>query len=145
MHIPKYAGALFLACLGCTSVGIYASPSDAQIPDQSYHPVIEALRAKPFPVEVSGTVTGYSPTETCQDGDIYKCITASGDRPEPGITVACPRSLNLGTIIVIDGVTYLCQDRTAEAYDGRFDIFFSSSTEAKAFGKKELLISIYGN
>lgn len=37
--------------------------------------------------------------------------------------VACPREIKLGTKVKIAGVPYVCEDRTARKFNGRFDIF----------------------
>jgi hypothetical protein len=66
-------------------------------------------------------VTGYNtvPEQT----DSTPCIAASGDdicgRTD---VVACPRAMELGTRVRIDGKVYECLDRTALKFDGRFDI-----------------------
>ena len=36
--------------------------------------------------------------------------------------MACPRHINLGTTVEIRGTTYVCEDRTALKFNGRFDI-----------------------
>lgn len=66
-------------------------------------------------------VTGYNtvPAQT----DNTPCIAASGanicGRTD---VIACPRSIKFGTIIEINGKTYVCEDRLARKYDSRFDI-----------------------
>ena len=91
-------------------------------------------------------VTKYSPKETCPDR--MKCKTASGDFPFEGITVACPRSIPLGTKVDIMGTFYFCEDRTArwveEKFDEpTFDIFVESYDEAVEFGEHKTNIKIY--
>ena len=66
-------------------------------------------------------VTGYN-TVAAQT-DSTPCIAASGanicGRRD---AVACPRSIGLGTLVEIRGAVYVCEDRTARKFDGRFDI-----------------------
>jgi hypothetical protein len=66
-------------------------------------------------------VTGYNtvPAQT----DQTPCIAASG-RNICGRydAVACPRSIRFGTLVEIRGATYVCEDRTARKFDGRFDV-----------------------
>lgn len=70
---------------------------------------------------IRALVTGYNtvPEQT----DSTPCIAASGDdicgRTD---VVACPSVYPLGTQVAIDGKTYVCLDRTAAKFDGRFDI-----------------------
>ena len=69
-----------------------------------------------FPAQV----TGYSAIETCST----TCNMATGKRAYYG-AAACPRRIPLGTWIDVEGLgVFLCEDRTADWTDGRFDIFF---------------------
>lgn len=54
---------------------------------------------------------------------------ASGKRAYIG-AVACPRDIQLGTKVFLDGIEYTCEDRTAKEYDGRYDIFVGFGKEA---------------
>ena len=71
--------------------------------------------------EIKAYITGYNtvPEQT----DSTPCISADGSnicgRDD---TVACPRSLELGTKIGIRGKIYTCADRLAKKYDDRFDV-----------------------
>ena len=88
------------------------------------------------------TITAYNTVPEQTWGD--PCISASGDNicGKKNI-VACPRSIPLGTWVIIDGEYYQCLDRLALKYDNRFDISFDKDIEgAKEFGKqnKEVII-----
>lgn len=88
------------------------------------------------------TITAYNTVPEQTWGD--PCISASGDNicGKKNI-VACPRSIPLGTWVIIDNEYYQCLDRLALKYDDRFDISFDKDIEgAKEFGKqnKEVLI-----
>jgi hypothetical protein len=71
--------------------------------------------------EIRAMVTGYNtvPAQT----DDTPCIGASGKnicgRRD---AVACPRDIDLGTVVEIRGAIYTCEDRTARKFNGRFDI-----------------------
>lgn len=68
--------------------------------------------------------------------------TASGLYPFEG-TIACPRSIPLSTIVEIEDERYLCLDRTAKKYDGRFDIFSNKPTkELLKLGKRKVQVKI---
>ena len=69
-------------------------------------------------------------------------LTASGKRPQQGITVAAPRSIPLGTTIYISNRPFIVQDRLARRYDNRIDVFFNKHADAKAFGKQNLHVSL---
>lgn len=79
-----------------------------------------AIAHKPE-VYIDTYVTGYNtvPAQT----DDTPCIAASGanicGRRD---TVACPPLLKLGSIVEIRGKKYVCEDRMARKYRGRFDI-----------------------
>jgi hypothetical protein len=81
-------------------------------PDLEIPPSYDAIRA---------FVTGYN-TVIAQTDDT-PCIAASGanicGRRD---AVACPRDIDLGTVVEIRGTTYVCEDRTARKYNARFDI-----------------------
>lgn len=66
------------------------------------------------------TISYYSAIDSCHTG--VSCLMASGKRAYVG-AVACPRDLELGTKVEIDGIEYTCEDRTSLTYDGRYDIF----------------------
>ena len=88
------------------------------------------------------TITAYNTVPEQTWGD--PCISASGDNIcGKKNVVACPRSIPLGTWVIIDNRYYQCLDRLALKYDDRFDISFDKDIEgAKEFGKqnKEVLI-----
>lgn len=91
---------------------------------------------------VNAVVTAYNTVPEQTWGD--PCISASGDNI-CGMknVVACPRSIPLGTWVIIDEDYYLCLDRLALKYDYRFDISFDKDIQgAKEFGKqiKEVII-----
>ena len=71
--------------------------------------------------DLQAHITGFNtvPAQT----DSTPCTAASGanicGRHD---AVACPQSIKLGTVVEIRGETYICEDRTARKYDGRFDI-----------------------
>ena len=60
--------------------------------------------------------------------------------------VACPRDIPLGTKVEIKGKRYVCLDRTAKKYDGRFDISFDKDVQAALnWGKRRVKVTILGN
>lgn len=66
------------------------------------------------------TISAYTGVETCKN---TACIMANGKRAHIG-AAACPRRLKLGTIVTIEGLgDFVCSDRTAKRYDGRYDLF----------------------
>jgi len=92
--------------------------------------------------KVNAVVTAYNTVPEQTWGD--PCISASGDNI-CGMknVVACPRSIPLGTWVIIDDTYYQCLDRLAVKYDNRFDISFDKDIQgAKEFGKqiKEVII-----
>lgn len=90
------------------------------------------------------TVTAYSSYETCPSG---YCITASRKNAYIG-SLACPRSIELGTKVCIDEVEYTCEDRTALKYNGRFDLWMGHGKQnwkrALKFGKQQKEVTIGG-
>jgi 3D (Asp-Asp-Asp) domain-containing protein len=86
------------------------------------------------------TITAYCHCRRCAPGS---GITASGLRPVEGTTIAGPRSVPLGTRVVVNGVgTFIVQDRMSRTYEGRWDIYKASHRRAKDFGKQEFRVQI---
>jgi len=97
-------------------------------------------------ISVLGVITAYSKAETCPQ---KVCITASGQKADYDI-IACPRELELGTLIEIEEKIYECGDRTAkwveEKYGNVFDIWMGENyNEAIKFGRQYQIILIYYN
>ena len=95
-------------------------------------------------VEVDGVESGtylgsYVTTAYC---GCSKCcgksdgITASGTVATEGRTVAAPSSLAFGTEIIINGHTYVVEDRGGSINGNRIDIYFDSHQEALNYGRK---------
>lgn len=81
------------------------------------------------------TITAYCACKLCC-GPNAKGITANGQRPQEGITIAASRTLPFGTTVIIGDKTFRVQDRLAKRYDSRFDIYFAKHSDAKKFGIK---------
>lgn len=106
-----------------------------------------AAQVKRWYSNMTASVTGYSLQESCHNRKNGVCIAANGKAPRQGITVACPRSVPLGTRVTIPGMgEYTCQDRTArwieEKYGPTFDIFMKDHGAALDFGRKKLAVTI---
>lgn len=70
-------------------------------------------------------------------------ITASGERVEAGVTVACPKELPFGTRVDIENVgVRTCTDRGGAIKGKRLDVYIPEIEEALKFGKRELNVSI---
>jgi 3D (Asp-Asp-Asp) domain-containing protein len=86
-------------------------------------------------------VTAYSSLDSCH----YANCAMASTKPAYVGAIACPRSIPLFTQVIIDNITYTCEDRTAKKYDGRFDIFMGYGKEAHQqavnFGLKNLEVS----
>ena len=86
-----------------------------------------------MPILTNVILSGYCACRICCGPDAAN-LTARGNPPREGITIAAPRAIPLGSAITINSHTYTVEDRTAQRYDGRFDIYFRSHAEAKRFG-----------
>lgn len=94
----------------------------AQSPDVAAPPEFAGAQPANTPaLYMEAYVTGYN-TVRGQTDDT-PCVAASGanicGRRD---TAACPRLLDLGTIVEINGRIYVCEDRMAERFRGSFDI-----------------------
>jgi len=85
---------------------------------------------------IVATVTAYCAGKCCCP-PTSKGLTANGNKPIQGITIAGPRIYPFESIVYIKGQgRFILQDRLAKRYDSRFDIYYSSHAEAKQFGIK---------
>jgi len=89
---------------------------------------------------ITAEVTAFCHCRTCTKGT---GLTALGRKPIQGITVAGPRRLPLNSLVHIEGVgRRRVEDRLAKRYDHRFDIYFKRHSDALAFGKKKLRVTV---
>ena len=69
-------------------------------------------------------------------------ITASGHPAIQGVTVACD-GLPLGTEVVIDGNTYIVQDRFGAGHGKhRMDIYMEQKADAFKFGRQVKIVEV---
>lgn len=94
------------------------------------------------PVGAILTVPAVAYAPSPHQTDATPCRTASGTRPRPG-TLAT-NFLPFGTIVQAEpgGKFYIVEDRMNPRYDRVVDIFFPSTSEALAFGRKTLQFTI---
>ena len=90
---------------------------------------------------VSGYAVGdsYTPGRNTADG------WAEGLQREvrPGITVACPKELPLGSGVVIDGIGLrICEDRGGAIIGKRLDVAFNNPYAAMTWGKRWVRVAI---
>ncbi len=117
-------------------------PAPMSVPESTDEPPLRTQPVKaPARVTLLAHVTAY--TSSIDETDEEPGITASGTTPERG-TLACPSRYAFGTRIIINGKTYVCEDRMNARYrnTNRFDMWVSSKAEAYQWGKKTLKIEI---
>lgn len=99
-------------------------------------------RHSPDPAKESGflgtfEVTAYCSCELCC-GEKREKLTKTETVPKQGYTIAVdPSVIPLGTLLVIDGVTYLAEDTGNAIKGNRLDIYFDTHEEAVRYGCKE--------
>lgn len=89
------------------------------------------------------TITAYCACKLCC-GPTAKGITANGNKPVQGITIAASRTIPFGSRVTSTALpknvsstqTLVVQDRLSGRYDSRFDIYFDKHSDAKQFGIK---------
>ena len=84
-------------------------------------------------------VTAYTSEEDQTDSDPF--IMASGKMVYDG-AIACPRYLEFGTRVEIDGRVYVCEDRMNKRYTDRHDIWFADKQEAMNWGVRTLPVAL---
>lgn len=81
--------------------------------------------------------TGKSP------GDPGYGITASGERAQEGVTIACPKHIPFGTKMKIENVGYrVCKDTGSDITFGRIDVYMDSLSAAQSFGRQSLMVEV---
>jgi len=84
-------------------------------------------------------VTGYAVGDPFTPGQ----VTADGRLLRPGITVACPEALPLGTALYIEGFgVRICEDRGSAIAGKTLDVAFETPEAAMMFGKQRLAVII---
>jgi 3D (Asp-Asp-Asp) domain-containing protein len=98
-------------------------------------------------------ITAYCPCVKCcgiwseqhpsRVGTDYKQKTASGTFPKEGRTIAVdPSIIDYGTEIIIDGNTYIAEDKGGAIKGKKIDIFFESHQSAIEWGRQTKQIEI---
>lgn len=105
---------------------------------------VQHAKAEILPVKVVEPVEEWKKAEfsaytaSADETDSSPLIMASGKMVYIG-SVACPRSMKLGTRIEVRGLgEFVCEDRMNERYTNHFDIFMLTKSEAMKFGRKML-------
>ena len=95
--------------------------------------------------EVTFYTAGYESTQK-QKGHPDYGITASGTYVKENQTAACPKELEFGTKIYIEGFGYrICEDRGGAIKNLKLDIYVDSVTKAQKLGRQKLRVKIIKN
>lgn len=88
---------------------------------------------------VQSSAYASSPYQT----DATPCVTSAGTRVRPG--VAASNFLPIGTVLQVDNLKFIVEDRMNPRYNGNFlDVWFPSTSEAIEFGRKKLQVTVVG-
>lgn len=88
------------------------------------------------------TITAYCPCKKCC-GKWANGITASGTTAIANHTIAAPKNIAFGTVLVIDGMEYVVEDRGGAIKNRKLDICFNTHQEALKWGKQKKEVFIY--
>jgi len=84
-------------------------------------------------------VTGYAVGDRFTPGE----VTTDGRKVRPGITVACPEELPLGTMLYIEGIGgRVCEDRGLAIVGKHLDVAFETPGAAMLFGSQRLAVAV---
>ena len=84
-------------------------------------------------------VTGYAVGDGFTPGE----VTTDGRLVRPGITVACPKELNLGQALYIEGFgVRICEDRGGMIVGKTLDMAFETPEAAMIFGRQTLAVEV---
>ena len=103
------------------------------------------VQEEPKPEYITETFkpTAYCPCMQCCDKT--DGITASGTKATEGRTIAVdPNVIPFGTEVIINGHTYIAEDKGGAIKDNRIDVYFDSHQDALEFGVQyaDVLIKI---
>lgn len=96
-----------------------------------------SVSAKSKKVKCLGTykITAYCGCRSCSGG--WGTRTASGRRAKSGRTISVDRrKIKLGTKVRINGKSYIAEDTGSGVRGKHIDMYFSSHSKVKKFGKK---------
>lgn len=96
-----------------------------------------SVSAKSKKVKCLGTykITAYCGCRSCSGG--WGTRTASGRRARAGRTISVDRrKIKLGTKVRINGKSYVAEDVGGSVRGKHIDMYFSSHSQVKRFGKK---------
>lgn len=100
-----------------------------------------SVSAKSKKVKCLGTykITAYCGCRSCSGG--WGTRTASGRRARAGRTISVDRrKIKLGTKVRINGHWYVAEDVGSKIKGKHIDMYFSSHSQVKHFGKKYLKV-----
>lgn len=106
----------------------------------SYEFVYKAKEIKSIYREVFVEVSAY--TSSVDETDDTPFLTASQTRVREGI-IACPRNIEFGTKVEIEGKIYVCEDRMNIRYKEEFDIWVETKELAYNWGRRKVEVKIY--
>ena len=88
-------------------------------------------------------ITAYCACKVCC-GPNASNHCADGKTPVAGVTVAASRQFKLGSHLKIQGMTndFIIQDRLANRFDSRVDVFFTRHQDALRFGRKVRTVEV---
>lgn len=98
-----------------------------------------------MPLVTNLIITAFCSCKLCTGSHSSANVTANGQHPKQGVTVAASRSIPFGTVIRLEGMTnnFVVQDRLAKRYDSRIDVYFTNHYDALVFGKRTTKVTIY--
>jgi 3D (Asp-Asp-Asp) domain-containing protein len=98
----------------------------------------QVVTTPPKPEPITYIVTAY--TAHCEG---CSGIAANGDPPIKGVTIACPKSIELGTWLNIEDVGLRrCDDRGGAIKGNRLDLFIPRLDKALDFGVRDLGVEV---
>ena len=101
--------------------------------------ILLSLRLMGIPCQiVTVSVSAYT-----NSGGVYPFagLTASGVQTGPQ-TCACGSLYDFGTVFIVNGRVYVCQDRGGAIDDGKLDLWHESEAEAIQFGRHTLNVVV---
>jgi 3D (Asp-Asp-Asp) domain-containing protein len=106
-----------------------------------FYPIQKTEAFSPAKIEVAAIVTAYTSSE--DETDSTPLINAAGTRPQDG-SIACPSKYPFGTLVMIQGKEYRCDDRMARDLQDQpqFDIWVTSKKEAFEFGRQLVIATV---
>lgn len=100
------------------------------------------LKTDPYYITMTANVSAYCACVECCES-FSSGFTASGTKATANRTIAMSKDYAFGTVVEIDGNTYIVEDRGGAIKGDKIDIYFEDHAKADEFGRQTKEVKIF--